>query len=663
MLLAECKSDEVLPKVNAADCVRLRISSTGEGDRYVNLPLGKTTVGSSPRCNIRIQEPGVQPLDCLIVREAAGLSVRRWAAGTRLNGQPFDESALHAGDRLTVGSVELELDGARREAIAPQVANDVSTDVAVAGGAALPAVAHVVAETFHAPSESAVEHAGWDSKFDKLVEATSHLAGQKAALASDIVAISARLTAAEQTVLLLTQSSNVQKDNSSQWTIARDELKRQQEELDRRFATLEAKVELQEHRLNTVENDFRAFEATQRTISAAGENFVANDNGAAIGADQLERAQSPKETTTLVTGNNHVSGGFIPQQILPYTATALLPPAINGAATETLDDEIAPFAEFSIWKQGAAHEQPPASAASDDPAASPLPLCDVTGEESPAASSPVTPSPASATTSFIERYSHLFAEENAQAEDSLQPPPASPPSELTRKPRNVDIVRGETPAQPTPSDDEESIEHYMAKLLERVRGESSGGVAPQVREPSTSVTVAPSSAMPAPVPSAPSPIPSPVQADAPGHLPLMAGGFPPVANGNAELLTSLGTMRRKSPAMEDTTNMESFRALANETARRAISTHGLQKHRRNAITKVIVSTLAGMTSLWMMLEAPNSRDLQFTTACVSLMIAVYWMGQTICELLEAFRAASYDGPEDQLEGFADAISDRSALNG
>ena len=135
MLLAECESDEVRPKIKAAGCVRLRVSSAGEADRYVNVPLGKTTVGSSPRCNIRIQEPGVQPLHCLIVREATGLSARRWAAGTRLNGQPFDEAALHAGDRLTVGSVELEVEGASRDDNALELASDGSTDVAIGGGA------------------------------------------------------------------------------------------------------------------------------------------------------------------------------------------------------------------------------------------------------------------------------------------------------------------------------------------------------------------------------------------------------------------------------------------------------------------------------------------------------------------------------------------------
>jgi len=46
-------------------------------------------IGSSPRCNLRIEQPGVQPLHCLIVHGSEGLSVRRWAADTQLNGVPL----------------------------------------------------------------------------------------------------------------------------------------------------------------------------------------------------------------------------------------------------------------------------------------------------------------------------------------------------------------------------------------------------------------------------------------------------------------------------------------------------------------------------------------------------------------------------------------------
>jgi hypothetical protein len=102
------------------------------------------------------------------------------------------------------------------------------------------------------------------------------------------------------------------------------------------------------------------------------------------------------------------------------------------------------------------------------------------------------------------------------------------------------------------------------------------------------------------------------------------------------------------------TNLGALRALANESARRAISRHESKKHRRDAVTKVIVSTLAGMTSLWLMLDAPSWRDLQFITACLSFIVAAYWAGEAFRAMLET-RAAAYDGPSaDDAEPLAAA---------
>jgi hypothetical protein len=56
-----------------------------------------------------------------------------------------------------------------------------------------------------------------------------------------------------------------------------------------------------------------------------------------------------------------------------------------------------------------------------------------------------------------------------------------------------------------------------------------------------------------------------------------------------------------------------------------------------------------------MLSAPHWQDLQFITACVALIVAAYWAGQTYAELIDAFRAAVYDGPEDKLQGFVNAL--------
>ena len=103
--------------------VQLRLRADGQ---VLELPPGKTTIGSSPRCNVRIEQPGVQPLHCLIVEGPEGLRVRSWVANTTLNGVPFEESALAVGDCLSLGPVELEV-------IDPRAGMPQPTAVEVAG--------------------------------------------------------------------------------------------------------------------------------------------------------------------------------------------------------------------------------------------------------------------------------------------------------------------------------------------------------------------------------------------------------------------------------------------------------------------------------------------------------------------------------------------------
>src|SRR4051794_35128092 len=90
----------------SASRLQLRLRSDGQ---VLDLVNGKTTIGSSPRCNIRLEQPGVQPLHCLIVDGPDGLRARSWAGNTKLNGVAFGDSPLSLGDCLSVGTVELEI--------------------------------------------------------------------------------------------------------------------------------------------------------------------------------------------------------------------------------------------------------------------------------------------------------------------------------------------------------------------------------------------------------------------------------------------------------------------------------------------------------------------------------------------------------------------------
>jgi hypothetical protein len=256
--------------------------------------------------------------------------------------------------------------------------------------------------------------------------------------------------------------------------------------------------------------------------------------------------------------------------------------------------------------------------------------------ESPSAQT--QPAAKSEATSYIERFAHMFNDDEP-AQDQKMTPPAQPSHTgegLTAKPRTMGIVRPEGQSSPANEQDEESIEQYMAKLLSRVRGDSAGSTSPVVQPPS-----APLNAPIAKSPvieiarTAPLPIPSdePVAFDTDGTNPL------------SQLSVNREGVRRKATAAAPGTDLSALRALANETARRAIGRHELRKFRRNAVTKVIVSTLAGVTSLWMMLDSPNWKDIQFITACVSLIVAAIWAGETFRTFAETMRLAASDGPE------------------
>ena len=87
----------------------LRIRNSWRQGQTVRLKSAKCTIGSGPRCTLRLRARGVLPLHCLVLRGPASTVVRRWAADTRLNDHSFADAVLSPGDRLSIGSIELEV--------------------------------------------------------------------------------------------------------------------------------------------------------------------------------------------------------------------------------------------------------------------------------------------------------------------------------------------------------------------------------------------------------------------------------------------------------------------------------------------------------------------------------------------------------------------------
>ncbi len=89
----------------------LRVCGPERDDRVFRLAGSKCTIGGDPRCTLALPAGGDSPLHCLILRGPSTTVVRRWSRETRLNGQAFHSAPLAAGDRLSIGPVELEVLG------------------------------------------------------------------------------------------------------------------------------------------------------------------------------------------------------------------------------------------------------------------------------------------------------------------------------------------------------------------------------------------------------------------------------------------------------------------------------------------------------------------------------------------------------------------------
>ena len=149
------------------------------------------------------------------------------------------------------------------------------------------------------------------------------------------------------------------------------------------------------------------------------------------------------------------------------------------------------------------------------------------------------------------------------------------------------------------SSDEESIDDYMAKLLQRVRGTTGEPLEPQTDEPGPAEYAGPSPARPG-----------------------WESGFgTPSATGDKPMAKP-----RRTAAPEASADLSVLREVANVAAHAAISRHGRRTILRLSTAKLIVALLAlvaGGGLIWMWWFFRTS-DLTFYAGLVGLLIALFW---------------------------------------
>jgi chromosome segregation ATPase len=219
--------------------------------------------------------------------------------------------------------------------------------------------------------------------------------------------------------------------------------------------------------------------------------------------------------------------------------------------------------------------------------------------------------------SFIDRYSHIF-DENDDA-PSIQPS-RTVTSHQRAEPETV--LDG--------GDDSAALEAYMANMMRRVRGESS------------SEAITP-------------PLSKPVQED------LTSQFSNPVARMNtltkrvaavpaqvenaepAEGLIDLKELKGTSQKPPLPTSLTAMRELANISARQAIAKHRKRRHFEGALSKLLVSGIAGGTAAYMLLTSDDFTSTYFMAGCGVAIVSCFWGFKLLGILLEMIR----DGINDE----------------
>ncbi len=650
----------------------LRQHGGTEDERPISIPPGKHSIGSGPRCSLRLEAVGVQPMECLIVNDANGLRVRRWSENARVNGQSFDETSLAPGDVLMLGPVELEVialptDANTADDLASGPVTDtwgsseltdstvISDDSTKRQSAAdqAPGVQHENSVANARRRNRRVlayvrrqrqEHAELVARIDGLKECVelaisdSILLGHQATESpaetleenSEPTEPDHRTEALEIELGGVREQLATREEDLSQARFSIDALERQlidsqhtmnafAEErlvLEQQFNELESRLaeyvqriqELERHLDQVCESRADVAASVPSDVIESSETLLAVDATSALLApvdqeepateiaelENQEIAEEPSYNTPADTSDNQDAGDTIRAEAVDFVAEASEPPAEDEVFVDTVAEDISEPSDVpleqasgvSLWR--------------DEPV-------DV-ADESDEAPEKNFSEPAS----FLDRYAHLFSND----EESTEPPSAPEP------PKPAMIV---APAEDAHAD-EESVEQYMAKLLERMRGPSD--VTPQV----TRVVPEVESAKPEE--------PAIAECDTdemqPAHEPIM----------------ELTELKSRESVPELASDRRAMRELANQSARHALGVHLARKLRRKTRWGIVKSTIGGTIGLFLLLKAPGLQSLQFAAGSVAAVASLYWGKQTIGALVEGIRIGAFDEadePDDEVE--------------
>lgn len=672
------------------DPLTMRITGGGLDGRVVRLRSPKCTVGSGSRCTLRLLGAGIRPLHCLIVRADRGTFIRRWSPDTRLNGRSFQDAALCAGDRLTVGPLHLEVlpDEAERTASDPFDSAVAVPSEGTTGTDSTQGEATGGSESTESSTEDATLHSLRDKiatqrkRARGLVEAlrTSRRQREEAAAAAHVSdatgdALRDQITTQRKRVRGLVEALRASRRQEQELTAEIDAGRMAQQqaeerlgqisseagEADHRTTALQARLEvLEQERDRLVEQYETAQQELQQLRESRVEDAPASDANRSPEADgqaaDLDALQARiHELSAELEAHKERERALITQLKLAKERQTALRQRIQEVSSEQADrssevdarlaelerekQEIADLrgefqqerdrlaAERSAWERERSQEPSP-----DDDHAAALPpeasgkeaeaaiahLRDLSlwsesasrAEEPEAPPSPAAPPASGAPVSFLEQYApHLLEEEPADA-------PTSPQAEADSPPK---------------ADDDESLSEYMAKLMQRVRGDEAPSAAGS-RKPDPQRT---------------GPASPPSQSATPAKVatePTHPKSVDPDADPQAEPAPfRLQDIKRPGTLPERSGNFAAMRELANESAHSAISKYRVRRVVRDTVTTLISGGIClgtGITALYLAAELQSAATVG---GAAGLLLAAYLFIRGTLNLLAIIREGRDSG--------------------
>jgi hypothetical protein len=247
-----------------------------------------------------------------------------------------------------------------------------------------------------------------------------------------------------------------------------------------------------------------------------------------------------------------------------------------------------PVAVAYEYEEPTAAFSEPAEAASEYEKAVPQSIVDLWGATEERVEEPVAAPKPEPQVSFIERFAHLVPEED----------------EPVQRPATVAVM----PTAPA-SDNDESIDEYMRKLMQRVRGTSTNEDNPvPARKPTVATMVSETASEDRFEPAQMQPVEAPPA--------------------KQEMLRDLSELRR-GPVPEQMTNMGALRQLANQSARHAIDVAASRQSREKATIRLTVSVISVAVGTLASIVSPSPLDLQFIGGFTSVVIGGWFFVRTV----------------------------------